>query len=121
MKPPLEERPLWVTPALGFGALFTAGAALWWWMNSPNGKIERDARSALESVLLDAESARLRDLRRIGSSRICGEVNAKNAFGAYVGFTPFYVSGGTAYIEQQGPSSQPVSFVGTMCAEENDT
>jgi len=45
----------------------------------------------------------------------CGEGNAKNAFGAYVGYKAFYVGGGAkpnAFID----TTQSESFVQKMCA-----
>ena len=52
-------------------------------------------REAMQEKLKDADSAKLRKLEIFASKKsnevfhICGEVNAKNGFGAYVGFTPF--------------------------------
>ncbi len=58
---------------------------------------ERDVRQAAANVLKDPESAEYRNIRRVDrSSMICGEVNAKNAFGAYTGFKPFVVNGSGA-------------------------
>jgi hypothetical protein len=62
------------------------------------GKVEEDhARKAVLEILADPESARFRNLRpstvttlqgpRVRS--ICGEVNAKNPMGGYVGFQSF--------------------------------
>lgn len=55
---------------------------------------EKRLRAAFEEKLKDAESARFRaikqgNLESEGSWRVCGEVNAKNSFGAYEGFQPF--------------------------------
>lgn len=56
---------------------------------------EREARSALDLQLNDAQSARFRDVRLVvspldGKTRlICGLVNAKNVAGAYVGWRRF--------------------------------
>lgn len=58
-----------------------------------------EATTAIASKLKDPESARLRDVVRVVSPKtgktsiICGWVNAKNSFGGYVGFRPFYVLG----------------------------
>lgn len=49
---------------------------------------EAQARNVLEPVLLDASSARLRNVK-VDGDLICGEVNAKNRLGAYVGFRRF--------------------------------
>lgn len=35
--------------------------------------------------------------------QLCGEINAKNGFGAYVGYKPFYISGG----------KDPIPFIAT--------
>lgn len=46
--------------------------------------------------------------------QLCGEVNAKNAFGAYVGYKRFYVSGGkdsSAFIDTR----EHDDFAKTMC------
>lgn len=47
--------------------------------------------AGLTDKLRDPTSAQLRFLRRSSSNKlgICGEVNAKNGFGAYIGFIPF--------------------------------
>lgn len=38
----------------------------------------------------DPESVQFRDVRLGKEDALCGEVNAKNGYGAYVGFQPFY-------------------------------
>lgn len=49
-------------------------------------------RDGMESRLKDAESARFRNVR-FGAGEhkevVCGEVNSKNSYGAYAGFTSF--------------------------------
>ncbi|WP_177424265.1 hypothetical protein [Pseudomonas sp. MYb185] len=52
-------------------------------------KINRLAREKIKGIIKDPNSAQFRNQR--GG---CGEVNAKNSFGAYVGFKRFMVSGG---------------------------
>lgn len=46
--------------------------------------------------LRDPGSAQFRNLyaltRGMGDDSVCGEINAKNAYGAYVGFSMFYVN-----------------------------
>ena len=49
------------------------------------------AARAMEKVLFDPGSAQLRDLRAGRGGAICGKVNAKNRYGAYVGFKDFVV------------------------------
>lgn len=49
---------------------------------------ERDLRDAVRNRLYDPDSAKFRNVRRAGSF-YCGEVNAKNKMGGYVGFNAF--------------------------------
>lgn len=55
--------------------------------------LEKEARQGLANTLFDAESARFADLRVVSAPKdeevICGQVNAKNKVGAYVGFKRF--------------------------------
>lgn len=53
-----------------------------------------DAKSAAARGLKDPSSAQFRDVRRTRLA-VCGEVNAKNGYGAYTGFKRFYVADGT--------------------------
>lgn len=55
--------------------------------------------AALHDVLKDPESARIRGVKVAigglndplnGSSHVCGEVNAKNSYGGYTGYSPFW-------------------------------
>jgi hypothetical protein len=50
-------------------------------------------RAAMEDRLKDADSAKFRNVRigdeKDGSQVMCGEVNSKNSFGAYAGYTKF--------------------------------
>ncbi|ROQ53674.1 hypothetical protein [Pseudomonas putida] len=51
--------------------------------------IER-AREAVADRLKDPESARFRNERVVGEDHfVCGEVNAKNSAGSYVGFSSY--------------------------------
>lgn len=53
-------------------------------------------RKATAETLRDPESARFRNLRVVkdseGTLGLCGELNAKNGFGAYTGSEPFYAA-----------------------------
>ena len=51
-------------------------------------KLESQAKKAVESQLKDPDSAKFQNL-----DGICGEVNAKNSFGAYGGFKKFIDTG----------------------------
>ena len=46
-------------------------------------------RNAVEDRLKDPDSARFRNIREVENG-YCGEVNARNSMGGYVGFRPFY-------------------------------
>lgn len=45
--------------------------------------------SEVASLLIDPSSAQFRNVRE-GNAALCGEINGKNSWGAYAGFTPFY-------------------------------
>lgn len=50
----------------------------------------KQAEDAVTHNLLDPESARFRDVG-VNGDAVCGQVNAKNAYGGYIGFRNFYV------------------------------
>lgn len=56
----------------------------------PTAETAADARYALKSTLKDPESAIFRR-DQLTVNGYCGEINAKNSFGAFTGFTRFYV------------------------------
>ncbi|MWL87687.1 hypothetical protein [Cupriavidus sp. SW-Y-13] len=48
---------------------------------------------AIKDQVKDPDSVRLRGVMAVqeeGVTKFCGEVNAKNSYGGYVGFKPFY-------------------------------
>ena len=58
------------------------------------GGSEEKAKRAVTEQLIDPVSAQFRNVHSLGES-VCGEVNAKNKMGAYVGFVRFVVSTST--------------------------
>ncbi|MFA9275059.1 MAG: hypothetical protein ACEQSE_09325 [Candidatus Aquirickettsiella gammari] len=48
-----------------------------------------DLREPIVSMLVDPMSAQFRNEKRIGENILCGEVNAKNQMGGYIGFKKF--------------------------------
>lgn len=75
---------------------------------------ERRLRVAFEEKLKDAESARFRDIKHASHETaglwfVCGQVNAKNSFGAYEGFQPFY---GMALKVGQDPIKYDIFAIG---------
>lgn len=49
----------------------------------------QSAHKAVAYQLMDPDSAKFRADRVLATGSVCGEVNGKNAFGAYTGFTPY--------------------------------
>lgn len=61
-----------------------------------------EAKAVLVRDFKDPSSAQWRGLFVSGKSRpwfLCGEVNAKNSYGAYIGFKRFYTSESKGYVE----------------------
>lgn len=52
------------------------------------------AKASISYDMKDPESSKFRDIKinktRGGADILCGQVNAKNSYGAYTGFTDFY-------------------------------
>lgn len=74
-----------------------------------SGKSEQDAiasaQKAVADSLKDPESARFRNVKvkpYLEGHIVCGEVNGKNSYGAYVGFRPFAASPTAAVIQSTG-------------------
>lgn len=72
----------------------------------------RDAQEAVRRQLRDPGSAEFRDVRRCDKpNAVQGEVNARNGFGGYVGFTPFlYVNGEVAFLSRDDGLGPYTSF-----------
>ena len=85
--------------AVAFIGLTAATGGVYFSGNVPRTAphLVQQARVAVRDSLKDPSSAQFRDTRVVGPS-VCGEVNAKNGYGAYTGFTPFYVRGGQAHL-----------------------
>lgn len=49
-----------------------------------------DGANAAANLLRDPSSAQFRNVRTDGDGYVCGEINGKNGFGAYSGFSEFY-------------------------------
>ncbi|WP_440940009.1 hypothetical protein [Immundisolibacter sp.] len=65
-----------------------------------DNSLEREAMNAVTQGLRDPDSANFRNVETVTYTTptggrvpyVCGEVNAKNSFGGYVGFRRFYVA-----------------------------
>lgn len=84
---------------------------------------EQQAREVLSGTLFDADSAKLRLVRPLVDRThgkpvdiICGEVNAKNRMGAYVGFRRFLAvpSERFATVDPQGGASSDPEMAGAQ-------
>lgn len=65
-------------------------------LSSANPRQVALAKSAVQNIMKDPESTRFRNGYQAyqfsnGDTVICGSVNAKNSYGGYVGYKPFYV------------------------------
>lgn len=71
------------------------------WLSGCQGwQAERDAQETVGRLLKDPSSAQYQNVTYVSSKEaVCGEVNAKNSYGAYVGFRRFHVRAGKAMLE----------------------
>lgn len=70
---------------------------------------------SVRDQLKDPGSAKFRNLKVIeGAGILCGEVNAKNAFGAYVGFRKFAFNKPTGELEFLDEEKSNAIDLGTM-------
>lgn len=74
---------------------------------TPEQAIEK-AQAAVANLLKDPGSAQFRNVRvkdYLDGKIICGEVNGKNSYGGYVGFSPFAAStdDGMLYSDEKWP------------------
>lgn len=61
-------------------------------MNAERAAATEKARQAVRDAMRDPDSVQFRDEKwNAGTLALCGEFNAKNAMGGYVGYTPFVV------------------------------
>lgn len=58
---------------------------------------------AVKKELADPYSAKFENVKKQKSGAVCGEVNYKNQYGAYVGRQPFAILGGRGYIADSSP------------------
>lgn len=73
--------------------VFCCGSAL---ADKPSPRVERMVKDAVREVLKDPQSAQFDSLDTFviaGRRTTCGQVNAKNSYGGYVGKTLFWTHG----------------------------
>lgn len=76
------------------------------------------AEKAVAASLRDPSSAQFRNVVE-RSTATCGEVNGKNAFGAYVGFKRFVYKDGTVLIDPETPNAPTFEAQATYINELN--
>jgi hypothetical protein len=91
----------------GFIALVLVGCA-----KSPQEKLDEERKkldiqvqNIVRQTLKDGDSAKFRN-----SWEFCGEVNAKNSFGAYTGFQRYIVTKEKIYFETEYVNAYPELF-----------
>lgn len=80
-----------------------------------------DVRSAVAYKLKDPGSAQFRNEREVSGGKFCGEVNGKNAFGAYSGFHPFLAVQGDHGFEVTIDATLSDRFASAACGYAMDT
>jgi len=89
-------------------ALALAGRIYYVHIQEPRDQ-EEQRKEQVTRDLYDPYSAQFRNLTNHHGA-LCGEINAKNKFGAYVGFKRFYSSNASARIEpDDDPTLEPGS------------
>ncbi|MEZ2742644.1 hypothetical protein ACBP93_08435 [Paenalcaligenes hominis] len=59
---------------------------------------------AVKNELADPYSAKFENVKKLKSGAVCGEVNYKNQYGAYIGRQPFAIVGSKGYIAENSPA-----------------
>lgn len=83
------------------------------------------AQEFFKKSLKDPDSAQFRNVlyfEKTGSSgkpnkNVCGEINAKNSYGGYVGFQPFYFSNGWGEVMTEKNKGLFVMMFDVVCKE----
>lgn len=100
------------TVALTLLAALIVGGAYFYARQAGWVGLESEARDALAYTLKDAPTAQFRKLSKDSLGTICGEVNARNGFGAYTGYRQFYAWRGTVFIDSD---DSPLKSAANMC------
>lgn len=83
---------------------YSVATAYYLQSNTEESAIEK-AKASIQRDLKDPDSAQFRNIRieKFGNGKvICGEVNAKNSYGGYVGYRRFVASPESSTIESTG-------------------
>lgn len=89
---------------------------------SPKPETPVDLQALAAATLKDPGSAQFRSMElKAGGTVLCGEINAKNSFGGYVGFRPFVTTSSATVIWNGGcPDSRQIDSQ-IACARESNT
>lgn len=93
--------------------------------SAPKPPALRIIKAAIAENLKDPESARFRNIERVdrpdGSidGMYCGEVNAKNSYGGYIGYLPFMIAilGGQPFVLAQAGDGDEAEGIRNVCAK----
>lgn len=77
------------------------------------------ARTAVVNHLKDTDSAKFRNERQVLDRGICGDVNGKDGFGAYSGFTPFFAMKRSDSFDVMIDTDLSDPFVSKVCGYTN--
>lgn len=80
----------------------------------------KDAQKLVASKLKDPGSAQFRNVRKGTYGRICGEVNGKNSYGGYTGFSNFSVNGSIVLMDDDLPYGEWTVYCGMAEVYKND-
>jgi hypothetical protein len=85
---------------LALAATIAAGGIVAWFWPLPQGVAQSQAaEEAVRNSLKDPDSAMFRGITVYRDGMVCGQVNAKNSMGGYVGFKLFMVRDGKIAID----------------------
>lgn len=88
--------------------LFLGAVVLTACSDSENSKLAQQKREFVVQQMLDPSTAQFKDEKLTKQGWLCGQINSKNAFGAYVGFKRFAARNfDDAWIEGLGYAGKP--------------
>lgn len=91
-------------------AIIAASAGYTYWSKYDEWVAIPEARGPLQTSLKDPSSAQFRNEQLARTGVLCGEVNAKNSMGGYVGFKRYIVAGSAVvYLEDVGTLGKPTT------------
>lgn len=77
---------------------------------------KKEGKNKIASMFKDPDSVKFRDLRISNDGMwICGEVNAKNSYGGYVGYKRFYSLWAAGVVDVEGSDGFISSYLDDKC------